>query len=86
MPQAQFANFGAVNHPGVTQSSWNSCFACGGALDACTQVAGSPNATDQFSQFRGAQTCLFLWTVTSEACMHSKRASAFTDVQGCPAV
>lgn len=53
VPQIQFANWGAANHPGVSQSSWNSCFSCGHAVNYCTQVAGSPNTTDQFSLYRG---------------------------------
>ena len=44
---------GAVNQPGVSQTSWNSCFSCSNALNQCTKVPGSPNATDQFSLYRG---------------------------------
>ena len=53
VPSAQFSSYGSGNHPGVSQSSWNSCFACGRSLNYCTAVAGSPNATDQFSLYRG---------------------------------
>jgi hypothetical protein len=53
VPDSQFANFGSANHPGVNQSSWNTCFACGNTLDQCTKVAGSPTASDQFSLYRG---------------------------------
>ena len=52
VPASQFSNYGAANHPGITQSSWNSCFKCSNALDACTEVSGSPNITDQFSSYR----------------------------------
>ena len=44
---------GTVNHPGVSQSSWSSCFSCSNTLNQCTKVSGSPNATDQFSLYRG---------------------------------
>ncbi|CAL5227659.1 g10665 [Coccomyxa viridis] len=53
VPSAQFSSYGSTNHPGVTQTSWNSCFTCGQSLNQCTAVAGSPNTTDQFSLYRG---------------------------------
>lgn len=56
VPVSQFSHYGAANHPGVNQSSWNSCFSCGNSVGACTAVAGSPNATDQFSSYRSARS------------------------------
>lgn len=53
MPQAQFANWGSANHPGVNQSSWDTCFSCSNAVNQCTKVSGSSNATDQFALYRG---------------------------------
>ena len=52
VPWQLMNNYGAANYPGIGQSEWNTCFACSNALDACTKVAGSPNATDQFSAYR----------------------------------
>ena len=51
--QNEICTIGAANHPGITQANWTSCFSCTGySLNKCTKVAGSPNATDQFSLFR----------------------------------
>lgn len=54
VPNAQFSNYGSVNHLGVTQAAWNACFHCGNTLNQCTAVAGSPTLSDQFSLYRGA--------------------------------